>query len=125
MFSFSGFLKTLGIILLVFIGISFVLGFVGLNHIGVLLAMMYLFCYLLAGVLAPIWNSKTPYFASFILSVTLTVLNILAAIYLLDVQVLADPAEINSSLVYNTALSLLATFVVVKIMERKRGETHA
>ncbi|MEW9109775.1 hypothetical protein ACQCT6_12235 [Cytobacillus gottheilii] len=125
MFSFSGFLKTLGIVLLVFIALSFVLGFVGLNHMGALLAIMYFFCYLLAGVLAPMWNKKTPYFSSFMLSVTLTVLNLVAAIYLLDVMVLADPAEINSSLVYNTALSLLATFVTVKIMEKRGGETYA
>ncbi|WP_218970444.1 hypothetical protein [Cytobacillus gottheilii] len=112
-------------ILLAFIMISFVIGFVGVNHIGLMLSLMYMFSYLLAGVLAPIWNVNTPYFASFMLSVTLTVLNLLAASYLLNIMVLADPAEINSSFMYNTSLSLLATFAVVKIMEKRRGETHA
>jgi hypothetical protein len=125
MFSFSGFLKTLGIVLIVFISISFLSGLVRLNQIGALLSLMYLFCYILAGVLAPIWNNKTPYFASFILSVTLTVINLLVAIYLLDVMVLADPAEINSSLVYNTSISLLATFVAIKIIGKSKVSRHA
>lgn len=125
MFSFSGFLKTLGIVLMVFIAISFLTGLVGLNQIGALLSLMYICCYILSGVLAPIWNKKTPYFASFLLSVTLTVINLLVAIYLLDVMVLADPGEINSSLVFNTSLSLATTFVAIKIIGKSKVNRHA
>ncbi|MGI8386738.1 hypothetical protein [Robertmurraya sp. P23] len=125
MFSFSGFLKTLGIVLLVFITTSFFSGFVMLNQIGTLLSLMYMSCYILAGILAPVWNKKTPYFTSFLLSVTLTVMNLLVAMYLLDVMVLADPAEINSSLVYNTSISLLATFVAIKIIGKSKVSRHA
>jgi hypothetical protein len=125
LFSFSGFLKTIGVVLMVFIAISFLTGLVGFNQIGALLSVMYMFCYILAGVLAPIWNKKTPYFASFLLSVTLTVINLLVAMYLLDVMVLADPGEINSSLVYNTSLSLATTFVAIKIIGRSKVNRHA
>lgn len=125
MFSFSGLLKTLGIVLLVFISISFMVGFINVSSIGVLLTLMYSLCYLLTGILAPIWNNKTPYFASYIASLTLTVINFLVGIFLLDVMVLADPMEINSSIVFNTSISLVGTFIVVNIIKKRQGNNHA
>lgn len=125
MFSFSGLLKTLGIVLLVFISISFIAGFINVSSIGVLLTLMYSLCYLLTGILAPIWNNETPYFASYIASLTLTVINFIVAIYLLDVMVLADPMEINSSIVLNTSISLIGSLIVVSIIKRRQGKYHA
>ncbi|MFE8703875.1 hypothetical protein ACFYKX_25210 [Cytobacillus sp. FJAT-54145] len=125
MFSFSGFVKSLGIVLLVLITISFTVGLLNINHIGVLLTIMYSFTYVLNGVLAPLLNQRTPYFASYLSSITLTVLNLIVAIYLLDVMVLADPAEINRGLFMNSTISLLATFIVVMILKRKQRNSHA
>lgn len=125
MFSFSGFLKTLGMVLLVFITISFILGFFQLNHIGILLTIMYGVSYVLNGILAPVWNPKTPYFASYLSSITLTVFNLFFALYFLDIMVLADPMEVNSGLVINSSLSLIATFITINVYIKRQGIHHA
>jgi hypothetical protein len=123
MFDVSGFLKTLGIVLLITITISFIMGFFNIGNITLFLLLMYSCTYILNGILAPIWNSKTPYFASYLSSITLTVFNLLFAFFVLDIMVFLDPVEINRGLVLNSTLSLLATLLTLKILKKKTGDS--
>ncbi|WP_394238871.1 hypothetical protein [Niallia oryzisoli] len=124
MFQFMGLLKTLGVVIFTFIAASFLLGFFNINNIAITVTLLYIFCYILTGFLAPIWNPKTPYIASYIASLTLTVLNLLFAVLVLDIMVFADPMDINRGLARNTLLSLFVTFLWVKIVKWKQGKEH-
>jgi hypothetical protein len=124
MFSFRGLLKTLGVVMIFFISASFLLGFFSINHVALSLSILYILCYVLNGVLCPIWNPETPYFASYIASVTLTLLNLLFAVFVLDIMVLAEPIDVNKGMVRNSIMSLIVTFVVVKMMNRKQRIQH-
>ncbi|MBP3039330.1 hypothetical protein J9303_07500 [Bacillaceae bacterium Marseille-Q3522] len=120
MFKASGFFKTVGIVIIVLVFFSFIAGFFMNSNPILFLIMMYVCTYVLSGVLAPIWNQETPYFASFLTSITLTVINLFFSVYLLNVMVLADPVQVNSSLVRNSLVSLFVTFIVVQILKRKQ-----
>ena len=48
-----------------FISASFLLGFFNIGHLALSLSVLYILCYILNGVLAPIWNPETPYIASY------------------------------------------------------------
>ncbi|PLS15386.1 hypothetical protein CVD28_23990 [Bacillus sp. M6-12] len=120
MFNLTGFLKGIGIVLALFIFISFLLGLFNINQIALSLSILYVLCYVLNGVLAPIWNPETPYFASYLASISLTVINLLFAVFVFDVMVFADPAEINIGLVRNSAISLIVSFAVIQILKRKK-----
>lgn len=120
MFNFSGFIKALGVGIFAFIAISFFMGLTGMDRIPLSLTVLYTICYVLIGVLAPMWNPETPYTASYLASITLTVLNLLFAYFILDILVFAEPASINSGLVRNSLVTLAATYVFLKISERKQ-----
>lgn len=121
MFNLFGFFKSLGIVLLVFIGVSFFIGIFKINHVALSLILMYGSSYVLIGVLAPLSNRKTPYFASYLSSITLTVLNFLFAMFMMDILVFADPVEINRGLVWNSLISLVTTSIVLQIVKRREA----
>lgn len=120
MFNFAGFIKALGVGIFAFIAISFIMGLTGMERIPFSLTVLYTICYVLIGVLAPMWNPETPYTASYLASITLTVLNLLFAYFILDILVFAEPASINSGLARNSLVTLAATYVFLKISERKQ-----
>lgn len=120
MFNFSGFVKSLGVVIIIYITASFILGLLQVNNVAVILTVLYILCYMLNGVVAPIWNEETPYFASFISSVTLTFMNMLYAVFVLDIMVFIDPETVNMGLVRNSMISLFMTFLFIKIMARKK-----
>ncbi|WP_458415053.1 hypothetical protein ACNQFZ_09745 [Schinkia sp. CFF1] len=120
MFSLSGLVKTLGTVMSVFIAASCLLGFIQINNTAIILTILYTLCYILNGILAPIWNKETPYFASFISSVTLTFMNMLFAVFVLDIMVFADSGTVNNGLARNSIISLLMTFLAIKIRARKQ-----
>lgn len=120
MFNFSGFIKSLGIGLFVFIAVSFFMGIIGVDNIPFMFTVLYTLCYVLIGILAPLWNPETPYTASYLASITLAVLNFLFAYFILDILVFAEPTSINAGLVRNSLVSLIVTFVVVKVIKRKQ-----
>ena len=51
-------------------------------------------------------------------------LNLVFAVFVLDVMVFADPVAVNRGLVQKLDYVSLITFVVVKIMDRKQGIQH-
>ncbi|MFD2442560.1 hypothetical protein ACFSO7_00920 [Bacillus sp. CGMCC 1.16607] len=120
MFSLSGFIKTLGVVLVFYLSISFIFGLFQIQNMAITLVILYVLCYVLNGILAPIWNPKTPYIASYLSSITLTLINMLFAYYVLDVLVFADPEVINNGFVRNSFVSLMMTFFAVKIYSRKQ-----
>lgn len=124
MFQFMGLLKTMGVVIFTFITASFLLGFFNISNVAFTVTVLYVVCYILTGVLSPMWNPDTPYIASYLASLTLTVLNLLFAVLVLDIMVFAEPRDINQGLARNTLVSLLVTFVWVKIMKWKQGKQH-
>lgn len=120
MFNFYGFLKSLGIVMFIFITFSFLFGLTGINNIPITLTILYTISYVLNGFLAPIWNPDTPYTASYLSSITLTLLNLLFAYFILDILVFTEPASINSGMVRNSLVSLIATFIAIKILNKKQ-----
>ncbi|KAA9015978.1 hypothetical protein [Niallia endozanthoxylica] len=124
MFQFMGLLKTMGVVIFTFIATSFLLGFFNINNVAFTVTVLYVVCYILTGVLSPIWNPETPYIASYLASLTLTVLNLLFAVTVLDIMVFADPMDINRGLARNTLVSLFVTFVWVKIVKWKQEKEH-
>ncbi len=124
MFQFMGLLKTMGVVIFTFIATSFSLGFFNINNVAFTVTVLYAVCYILTGVLSPIWNPETPYIASYLASLTLTVLNLLFAMAVLDIMVFADPMDINRGLARNTLVSLFVTFVWVKIVKWKQEKEH-
>ncbi|WP_071396393.1 hypothetical protein [Bacillus tuaregi] len=124
MFRLMGLLKTMGVVIFTFIAASFLLGFSNINNVAFTITVLYAVCYILTGVLSPIWNPETPYIASYLSSLTLTVLNLFFAVTVLDIMVFADPMDINQGLVRNTLVSLSVTFLWVKIVKWKQGKEH-
>jgi len=124
MFQFMGLLKTMGVVIFTFIATSFLLGFFNINNVAFTVTVLYAVCYILTGVLSPIWNPDTPYIASYLASLTLTVLNLLFAVTVLDIMVFADPMDINRGLARNTLVSLFVTFLWIKIVKWKQGKEH-
>lgn len=120
MFNFTGFIKSLGLGILVLIAVSFLIGLTGIENIPFIFTVLYTLCYVLIGVFAPLWNPDVPYTASYLASITLTILNFLFAFFILDILVFAEPSSINAGLVRNSLVSILVTYAVIKISKRKQ-----
>lgn len=122
MFSLKGLLRTIGVSLLSTIFVSFILGFLNINNVVLSIGLIFIVSYITVGITAPIWNPLTPYFASYIGSLILTILNFIVAIYTLDTFVFFNPEGINNSIVISSMTSLLTTFIFIQIMKKKTGE---
>ncbi|QPC48278.1 hypothetical protein [Mangrovibacillus cuniculi] len=121
MFHFSSFIKTLGVVLLAYTGISFLLGFLSITNTALVLTVFYTACYIVGGILAPIWNKETPYSASYFVSISLTVLNFLVANFVLNIAVFSEPQDIHQALVRNSTISMLVTAIVIFIIKRQEA----
>lgn len=119
MFNFKGFLSAVGIILFITIFVSFVLGFFRNIPPNFTVGTIFIVTYISLGIAAPYWNPNTPYFATFICSVTLTVLNIFFAIFFMDIFLLTSPISVNNSILYSTLVSLSVALFYQKIRTRQ------
>lgn len=124
MFSLKGLLQDLGISLVFTIGFPFIFGLFNIGNVESHIIFNFLLSYISVGVLAPFWNRKTQYFAAFIGSVTLTVMNFTFSIFVLNIPVFTDPIDVNNNLTLSTVTSLLTAYVFLKIQERKQRESH-
>lgn len=118
LFNFLGLLKSMSIPLIYMIVIGFLGGFVNSINIQLLLIVLFFPAYILIGILAPIWNMKTPFFSCFIGSLTLSVLNILSGQYFFDFGVMSDPEGLNRSLILSISISLITTCLYLSIRKK-------
>jgi hypothetical protein len=123
MFNLSGFFKVIGISFLTTIIISFIIGFINLQYMVLALSLIFFASYIVTGIFAPVFSPKTPYFTSFLASVTMTLFNFLCSMFIMNVLVFADPVGVNRSLVISSTASLVTTFIALQIMKRRQGVT--
>lgn len=119
MFNLKGLLQALGLSLLVTMFFSFLFGFFGVVRIEVVIITIFFISYISIGVFAPIWNRKTPYFAAFIGSITLTVVQLSFSSFFLRLPTFIDPIGVNQSLTFNAVLSLLAAWVMITVLNKR------
>ncbi|RLQ91158.1 hypothetical protein [Falsibacillus albus] len=122
MFNLKGLLQAMGVSLLLTIIISLVIGMVNSLSITIAVVLMFIASYVSLGVLSPKWNRATPYFASFIGAITLSLINFWFASRFMGVEILTNPEAVNKSLVFSTLTSLITTYIVLQI-QRKRNES--
>ncbi|MCB7071773.1 hypothetical protein LIZ76_17905, partial [Caldibacillus sp. 210928-DFI.2.22] len=68
MFHFLGLLKAMSVPFIYMIVFGFISGFLPNMDLDLMIVLLFFPTYILIGILAPIYNKKTPYFASFIVS---------------------------------------------------------
>ncbi|AIE58781.1 hypothetical protein MGA3_16838 [Bacillus methanolicus MGA3] len=122
MFDFKGFLKTISIPLVYLIIAGLILGFLNVRSVQMIILLLFIPSYLFTGIFSPYWNSKTPYFSSYLSSLTLSFLNILSGQYLFGFDTLTNSEGVNRALVFSTSFSLMITylFLIIRKKNRKR-----
>ncbi|MGM0831159.1 MAG: hypothetical protein ACQEU4_23455 [Bacillota bacterium] len=110
--------------MLITILFSFIIGLINIGTVTLFIFVQFLLSNILIGILAPIKNSSTPFTATFLGSVTLTVLNYIVAYYVFNIYVLADPVQINNNLLLSTSISLAVALVYIKFFMRKSGKKY-
>lgn len=124
MFNLKGLIQAIGIVLLVTILTSFLIGFINIGSIPIIILAQFFITNVLIGIIAPIKNTQTPYTAAFLGSVTLTVLNYIVAYYMFNIYVLADPTQINNNLLLSTSIALITALFYKKLMLEKRRKQY-
>ncbi|MGV3464071.1 MAG: hypothetical protein ACO1OT_02115 [Heyndrickxia sp.] len=119
MFHFFSLMKAMSIPFIYMIVVGFMWGFFPNINMEFMLILLFFPTYILIGILAPKFNKETPYFSSFIGSLTLSVLNILGGQYIYDFDVMVNPDGINRSLVMSTGISVMTTYIYLSIRRKK------
>ncbi|MGG3854668.1 hypothetical protein ABET36_09665 [Caldifermentibacillus hisashii] len=119
MFHFLGLLKAMSIPFIYMIVFGFISGFLPNMDLDLMIVLLFFPTYILIGILAPIYNKKTPYFASFIGSLSLSVLNFFFGHFFFELETLADPDRVNRSLVLSTSVSIITTSIFLFTKKRK------
>jgi len=119
MFHFFSLMKAMSIPFIYMIIVGFIWGFFPNINMEFMLIFLFFPTYILIGILAPKFNHETPYFSSFIGSLSLSVLNILGGQYIFDFDVMVNPDGINRSLVMSTGVSIITTGIYLSIRRKK------
>lgn len=118
MFNFRGFVKTIGVALIITIVFSFLVGLFNLLSVEWLIFSTFLVSYGSIGILAPLWNKHAPYFATYLSAIVLSVMNILFSIIVLRIPVYFAPDVINENLLSGALLSLFIAYLFIQINNR-------
>ncbi|MFB4169305.1 hypothetical protein [Virgibacillus sp. JSM 102003] len=124
MLSFRGFIQTIGVTLIITLVYGFIIGFFNLMSVEWVVFSTFIVSYGSVGVLAPLWNKQTPYFAAFLSANVLTVLNLLFSVTVLRMQVLVDPNTVNENLLSSTVFAMLIAFLFMQINNRIERENY-
>lgn len=124
MFSFRGFIQTIGVSLIIVLVYSFIIGFFNLFPVEWVVFSTFIVSYGSVGVLAPLWNRQTPYFAAFLSAVVLTVLNLLFSVLVLRIPVLFEPNIVNENLLSSVVFAMIIAFFSMKINQRIERVNH-
>lgn len=124
MFSFRGFIQTIGVSLIIVLVFSFIIGFFNLFPVEWVVFSTFIVSYGSVGVLAPMWNKRTPYFAAFLSAVVLTVLNLLFSVMVLRIPILFEPNVVNENLLSSVVFALIVAFLFLKINQRIERVNH-
>ncbi|GAA0465641.1 hypothetical protein [Alkalibacillus silvisoli] len=119
MFSLRAFIQAIGVSLIITIVISFLMGFFSLFAFEWMIIISFLVSYISIGILASLWNMKTPYFAAFLGCITLTVINFIFSNFVLSIPILLNPALIQENFIYSTFVSMLTAIIVIPIIKRR------
>ncbi|SEU05254.1 hypothetical protein SAMN05421676_11637 [Salinibacillus kushneri] len=118
MFQFTGLIRAMGVSILLTIFFSFLLGLINLLNVEWTIIVTFLITYISIGILAPMWNRDTPYFAVFLGSLSLTVINFLFSMVVLHIPVFTAPLEVNSSITTSIVTSLVTAYLLITILKR-------
>ncbi|UOQ83626.1 hypothetical protein [Gracilibacillus salinarum] len=118
MFSFRGFIQTIGVSLLIIIAYTFIIGFFNVLSVEWVIFTTFIVSYGSVGILAPLWNKQTPYSAAFLSAIVMSVINIMFSMIVLQIPVLIEPNTINENLFSSTVFSLVTAFLFLQINKR-------
>ncbi|GAA0497262.1 hypothetical protein GCM10008986_25290 [Salinibacillus aidingensis] len=124
MFQFTGLIRAMGASIFLTIVISFLLGLMNVLNVQGTIIAAFLITYVSIGILAPLWNRETPYFATFMGSLTLTVLNFIFSIVVLHIPVFTSPLEVNDQITASIVTSFITAFLMITILKRMERWNH-
>ncbi|MRG87383.1 hypothetical protein [Salinibacillus xinjiangensis] len=124
MFQLMGFIQAIGVSVLITICFSFMVGFLSLASVEWSVLISFLVSYISIGIFAPLWNRKTPYFATFLGSITIVVINFIFSTIILRIPVLVDPLQVNQNLTASVAVSLSTALLVIPILKRNERNSY-
>ncbi|MFC4388026.1 hypothetical protein ACFOZ1_09425 [Gracilibacillus marinus] len=118
MFQFRGFIQAIGVSLLLTLVYGFIIGMFNLLPVEWVVITTFLLSYGAIGVFAPLWNKKTPYFATFLAAIVFTVINILFSVIVLRIPVLFNPIAVNENLISSSVMALVTACIFMQINKR-------
>lgn len=125
MFALKNIIKALGTVVLLTTCISFIIGLFNLGSIPFLVVTFFLVTNVLMGIVGPLYNNQCPYVATFLGSITISVINYCVSYFVFEVNVLVDPDVLNSNLTIGTSISLITALITVRIMNERKHINHA
>lgn len=124
MFNLKKFIEALGISVIVTIIAGFIIGFFEFPSVEGVIYINFIITYVTVGILMPLFNRKVPYTAAFLGAISMTLINIIFSINVLQLPIFVYPEIVNENLLASTIATMLTAVIVVSILNRRETEAY-
>jgi len=124
MFNLKKFIEALGISVIITIIAGFIIGFFEFPTVEGVIYINFIITYVTVGILMPLFNRKVPYTAAFLGAISMTLINIIFSINVLQLPIFVYPEIVNENLLASTIATMLTAVIVVSILNRRETEAY-
>ena len=124
MFNLKKFIEALGISVIITIIAGFIIGFFEFPSVEGVIYINFIITYVTVGILMPLFNRKVPYTAAFLGAISMTLINIIFSINVLQLPIFVYPEIVNENLLASTIATMITAVIVVSILNRRETEAY-
>lgn len=124
MFNLKKFIEALGISVIITIIAGFIIGFFEFPSVEGVIYINFIITYVTVGILMPLFNRKVPYTAAFLGAISMTLINIIFSINVLQLPIFVYPEIVNENLLASTIATMITAVIVVAILNRRETEAY-
>ncbi len=124
MFNLKKFIEALGISVIITIIAGFIIGFFEFPTVEGVIYINFIITYVTVGILMPLFNRKVPYTAAFLGAISMTLINIIFSINVLQLPIFVYPEIVNENLLASTIATMITAVIVVSILNRRETEAY-
>lgn|SRR5690554_3354733 len=124
MFNLKKFIEALGISVIITIIAGFIIGFFEFPTVEGVIYINFIITYVTVGILMPLFNRKVPYTAAFLGAISMTLINIIFSINVLQLPIFVYPEIVNENLLASTIATMITAVIVVAILNRRETEAY-
>lgn len=124
MFNLKKFIEALGISVIITVIAAFIIGFFEFPTVEGVIYINFIITYVTVGILMPLFNRKVPYTAAFLGAISMTLINIIFSINVLQLPIFVYPEIVNENLLASTIATMITAVIVVAILNRRETEAY-